>query len=105
MAARSYKKEKERVVIMNAAPLRQTKLTAVESNYKPPSSRQPASNFKDMTGLVGAGSLDVAGLLALVADTLVGRLGRAVAGQVANLAAYNTVRAVACHEWEGYLQL
>lgn len=61
--------------------------------------------IKDMTGLVGAGSLDVAGLLALVADTLVGSLRRAVAGQVADLAAYNTVRAVAWHEWEWYLQL
>lgn len=37
--------------------------------------------------LVGAGSLDVAGLLALVADTVVADLGRAVAGKVTDLTA------------------
>lgn len=37
--------------------------------------------------LVGAGGLDVAGLLALVAHTLVGGLGWAVTAQVANLSA------------------
>lgn len=36
--------------------------------------------------LVGARGLDVAGLLALVADTLVGGLGGAVARKVADLA-------------------
>lgn len=37
--------------------------------------------------LVRAGSLDVAGLLALVADTVVADLGRAVAGKVTDLTA------------------
>lgn len=37
--------------------------------------------------LVGAGALDVAGLLAAVAHTLSGGLLRAVAGKMANLAA------------------
>ena len=41
---------------------------------------------KDVS-LVGAGSLDVTGLLALVADTVVRDLGRAVTGQVADLTA------------------
>lgn len=35
--------------------------------------------------LVGAGGLDVTGLLALVANTLTTSLGAAVAGDVANL--------------------
>jgi hypothetical protein len=39
------------------------------------------------TILVGARSLDVTGLLALVADTLTPGLGGAVTGNVANLAA------------------
>ena len=37
--------------------------------------------------LVGAGGLDVAGLLALVADTVVADLSGAVAGKVTDLAA------------------
>lgn len=37
--------------------------------------------------VVGAGSLDVTGLLALVADALAASLGGAVTGNVANLAA------------------
>lgn len=38
--------------------------------------------------LVGAGGLNVAGLLALVADTLTAGLSGAVSGNVADLAAY-----------------
>jgi len=41
--------------------------------------------------LVGAGGLDVAGLLALVADTVVADLSRAVARKVADLTAYNWI--------------
>lgn len=36
--------------------------------------------------LVGAGSLDMTGLLALVADSLTAGLGRALTGEMANLA-------------------
>ena len=39
--------------------------------------------------LVGAGGLDVAGLLALVADTVVADLGGAVAGKVTDLTTYD----------------
>lgn len=38
--------------------------------------------------LVGASALDVARLLAAVADSLAGRLRRAITGQVADLSAY-----------------
>ena len=38
--------------------------------------------------LLGAGGLDVAGLLAAVADTLAGSLLGAVAGQMTDLAAF-----------------
>ena len=41
--------------------------------------------------LVGASGLDVTGLLALVADALTLGLSRAVAGDMANLAAWETI--------------
>lgn len=44
-----------------------------------------------MRSLLRAGSLDVAGLLAAVADALLGDLGRAVAGKVTGLTAYFSV--------------
>jgi hypothetical protein len=42
-----------------------------------------------MDTLVGAGRLDVAGLLALVAHALTLGLGRAITGDVANLTTYS----------------
>lgn len=45
--------------------------------------------MQPMDTLVGAGGLNVAGLLALVAHTLTLGLGRAVAGDVTNLATYS----------------
>jgi hypothetical protein len=49
-------------------------------------SRSKTSTIRGAT-LVGAGALDVAGLLAAVADTLSGSLLGAVAGQVTDLTA------------------
>ena len=46
----------------------------------------PQCNFVAKEDLVGALSLDVTGLLALVASSLTGGLGWAVAGEMANLA-------------------
>lgn len=45
---------------------------------------------RQTASLVGAGGLDVAGLLALVADTVVADLSGAVAGKVADLATYKS---------------
>lgn len=58
-----------------------------------------ASSSKEDIGrrfLVGAGGLNVAGLLALVADTLTTGLGGAVAGDVANLTTWRRQKRLVC---------
>jgi len=62
------------------------KLTLVSGKI-PRESTERKKRYQFSTILVGACSLDVTGLLALVADTLTPGLGGAVTGNVANLAA------------------
>lgn len=58
---------------------------------RPPDRRSPREKKPWRTRLVGASSLDVARLLAAVADALAGGLRRAVAGDVADFAACKKV--------------